>query len=118
MSVSIAILKVLSAYEGRASYASLKASLEILNSPEWLGRMRTLGRKAGQVHLFSRKLATRNAEGWAITAEGRAFLERLETEEEVVAHRAERPELRVVVSNQIVEEVEHKPTALKVVRSA
>jgi hypothetical protein len=108
MSVSIAILKILSAYEDRASYAALKASLEMLNSPEWLGRIETLGRKAGKINIFNQKLATRHADGWAITPAGREFLNRLERDEEFAPPQPEgRPELRVVVSNEIVEDVEH-----------
>jgi hypothetical protein len=42
----------------------------------------------------------------------------LESGEVFAAHRVERPGLRVVVSNEIIENVEHKPTTLKVVRSA
>ena len=100
MSVSIAILKILaSCPDGRASFASLKADMAMLASPEWSDRMRTLGRRVGPINLFSQNLARRDATGWAITPAGRAFLERLESDEELpLSQLSERPILRAVVS--------------------
>ena len=84
MSTSIAILRVLSSYpDGRASVASLNADLKLLASREWFARVRALGIRAGSVNLFSQKLVTRDASGWAITESGREFLARLESGERV-----------------------------------
>ena len=95
MSTSIAILKVLSAHpEGRASFASLSADLQILASPEWFARLRALGIRAGSVNLFSSKLVTRDASGWAITDAGRDLLARLESGERMAAG----PPVRLVSS--------------------
>ena len=96
MSISIAILKVLSAYpEGRASFASLKADLAILSCREWQARIRALAAGCDPVKLFSDGLAIRDATGWAITPAGRSFLDALEMG--VLPPRsAKRPELRVV----------------------
>jgi hypothetical protein len=95
MSTSIAILKVLSAYpDGNATFQALKADLEVLNTREWLARMRLLAFRAGPFNLFTDGYATRDKRGWTITAKGRAFLEALDAGH--AAPRADRPQLRLV----------------------
>jgi hypothetical protein len=107
VSTSIAILKVLSSHpEGRASFESLKADLAILATPEWDARIRALGRRAGTVNIFSQKLATRGADGWAITPTGREFLDRLESGEVFAPPQvSERPALRIVASKPATETI-------------
>lgn len=98
MSISVAILKVLSAHPGgRASVAALNVDLKILSSPEWYARMRAAGIRAGSVSLFGSKLVTRDASGWSITDAGRNLLARLESGERV----AEGPVLRLVSSSKM-----------------
>lgn len=100
MNVRVAILKVLSSYpDGRASYAQLKADLEILSTREWLARMRALTAHAGSIDIFRAGLATRDGDGWTITDAGREFIDRLERND--VQQHAEatgNPGLRVVYS--------------------
>lgn len=120
MSVSVAILKVLSSYpDGRASYAAMKSDLAILSDPEWLARMRTLSRRAGPINIFSAKLATRDANGWTITQAGRHFLDRLEAGDDLRPAESVRPELRVVVSDDAANAASPPRQALlRLVRSA
>jgi hypothetical protein len=119
MSISIAILKVLSSHpDGRASFASLKADLAMLTTPEWSARMHQLGRRTGPISLFSMKLATRDANGWAITELGREYLRRLDGESEM-SQVTDRPVLRVVVSRAVTKKPsEAKSQAVNVARSA
>src|SRR5262245_57263465 len=97
MSTPVAILKILSACpEGRTGFEALKRDLALLSTREWLSRIRALAAGCGPVNLFSDGLATRDANGWAITAAGRSFLDALEAGVPVQPRIARRPELRVV----------------------
>lgn len=120
MSVSIAILKVLSSYpEGRAGYASLKSDLAILSTSEWLARMRTLARRAGPINLFSEMLVTRDAHGWTLTPAGRHFLDRLENGDDLRRPDPAWPGLRVITSDDPVAIPNPKRAAhLRLVQSA
>jgi len=116
VSVSIAILKVLSAYPGgRAHLAELKADLAILSSPDWNARIRRLAKRAGPINLFSSKLITSDQSGWTITATGREFLERIERAEEAAPAQPKRPVLSVVSSQTIVPQ--SKPTNRSALRA-
>jgi hypothetical protein len=104
MSVSIAILKVLSSHkDGRASHASLKADLAMLGTREWLARMSVLRRRAGPINIFSREIVTRDDYGWTITQAGRELLDRLEQSEEIQRPEAPtKPQLRLVYAKAAI----------------
>ena len=82
MSLQIAILKVLVSHpEGRATIAALNSDLCILNTSgsDWTDRLRRLAARAPDLDIFGQRLVLHDSSGWQITAEGRAFLEFLET---------------------------------------
>jgi hypothetical protein len=82
VSLQIAILKVLVSYpDGRATVAALSSDLAILNTsgPDWNNRLKRLAMRAPDLDIFGQKLVVRDKSGWEITAEGRAFLDLLET---------------------------------------
>jgi hypothetical protein len=119
MSVSIALLKILSSYpNGQASLASLKADFAMLSTSEWLARMRVLRARAGSTNIFSDKFVTRDAYGWTITDAGREFLDKLESREEFQLTDAARPGLRVVSSKGKAPSKPFEKPLLKLVRSA
>jgi hypothetical protein len=82
VSLQIAILKVLVSYpDGRATIAALNSDLGILNTSgqDWTNRLKRLAARAPDLDIFSQRFVVRDKSGWQITAEGRAFLDLLET---------------------------------------
>ena len=120
MSVSIAILKVLSSHQdGRASHASLKADLAMVGTREWLARMSVLRKRAGSINMFSREFLKRDEYGWTITQAGRELLDRLERGEEMQRTEAPtKPELRLVSSRAAAAHPRSFKALQKLVRSA
>jgi hypothetical protein len=98
MSVQIGILQILASHpDGQASIASINADYWILcSSRAWSTQLRTRKRLAGTVEIFSSGLVERTAEGWRITAVGRAFLKDLDDK---ASAPAATPVLRVVASS-------------------
>ena len=82
MSLQIAILKVLVSYpDGRATVAELKSDVSFLHTtgPDWTNRLKRLATRAPDLDIFGQKFVVRDKSGWEITAEGKAFLDLLET---------------------------------------
>ncbi|WP_426438042.1 aminoacyl-tRNA deacylase [Bradyrhizobium genosp. P] len=81
MSIQVAILKVLASHgSGRATLDSLKNDLAILSSSgaDWQARIKRLASRVPGIDIFGNGYVLRDAEGWEITAAGRAFLYSLE----------------------------------------
>src|SRR4051812_36526768 len=82
MSFQIAILKVLVSYpDGRAAVAELKSDVSFLHTtgPDWTDRLRRLAARAPDLDIFGQNLVVRDNFGWQITAEGKTFLDLLES---------------------------------------
>jgi hypothetical protein len=82
VSLQIAILKVLVSHpEGRTTIPALNADLSILNTSgsDWTDRLRRLAAHAPGLDIFGQGLILRDSSGWQITAEGRVFLDWLES---------------------------------------
>ena len=81
MSIQVAILKILASHvSGRATIDSLKHDLAILSSSgdDWHARIKRLASRVPELDIFSNGYVLRDAEGWEITPDGRAFLRALE----------------------------------------
>jgi hypothetical protein len=77
VSLQVAILKVLSGHpDGRASVADLKSDLAFLNSigADWTDRLKRLAARAPALDIFGQGLASRDKDGWQLTAAGRELL--------------------------------------------
>ncbi len=82
MSFAITILKVLAGHPGgRLPLADLTRAVGILISSgqDWTNRANHLAARAPGLDLFGQSLVQRDADGWQITAAGRAFLTSIHT---------------------------------------
>jgi hypothetical protein len=81
LSLQVAILKVLASYpDGRATLVAMNKDLAILSGAgvAWSQRLKRLAARAPSLDIFSEGFVVRDAQGWQLTAAGRAALHRIE----------------------------------------